>query len=240
MSTATDSAGRPLTVAAAGGWFRPVTRASFPPGRHAPGMRPRASPGAAGDDAAMSAAPAPMIVISGPSGVGKSTVSRLVAAAFERSVHVQADALMAFVVNGWVDPWLPEAEHQHEVVGGALAVAAMQFAGGGYTTVVDGHLFPRGVQGLAVACASRSVPVHYVVLRADLATCWARASDRGEGHWALEPVTFAESHARFARIGAHEAHVVGATGRPEDVAARVLTAFRAGIAVTGEHSSQNG
>jgi len=188
----------------------------------------------------MSAEPAPIIVVSGPAGVGKSTVSRLVAANFERSVHVQTDVLAAFVVNGWVEPWRPEADRQHEVVGGVLAVAAMQFAGSSYTTVVDGHLFPRGVEGLAVACAKRSVPLHYVVLRASLATCWARACGRGEGRWPLESVTFGELHARFAEIGACEAHLVDATGPPEEVAADVLTAFRAGSTAVGGNPQPDG
>ncbi|MCU1430777.1 MAG: shikimate kinase, partial [Actinomycetia bacterium] len=56
----------------------------------------------------------PIIVVSGPGGVGKSTVSHLIAAAFDRSVHLQTDDLMASVVKGWVDPNLPEAGHQNE------------------------------------------------------------------------------------------------------------------------------
>ena len=45
----------------------------------------------------------PLIVLSGPTGVGKSTVGRLVAAEFARSVHLRADDLMASVVGGFVD-----------------------------------------------------------------------------------------------------------------------------------------
>ena len=186
----------------------------------------------------MSAEAAPIIVVAGPSGVGKSTVSRLVAAAFEWSAIVPTDTVRGFVVNGWVDPWLPEAERQHEIIGGVLAVAAMQLAGGGYTTVVDGHLFPRGVEGLAVACARRSVPLHYVVLRADLATCWARARSRGEGRWPLEWASFDELHAKFAQVGAYEPHVIDATGPSEHVAACVLTALREGrLTVSGQPSA---
>lgn len=193
-----------------------------------------------GDDGAMSAEPAPIIVVSGPSGVGKSAVSRLVAAAFEWSAIVPTDILRGFVVNGWLDPWLAlaEAQRQHEVIGGVLAVAAMQFAKGGYTTVVDGHLFPRGVEGLAATCTRRSVPLHYVVLRADLATCWARARRRGEGRWLLESGTFDELHAKFAEVGAYEQHVIDATGPSEDVAARVLTALRDGrLTMSGQPSA---
>ena len=97
---------------------------------------------------------------------------------------------MGFVVSGWVDPWLPAAQRQHEIVGGVLPVAAMQFAGSGYTTVVDGHLFPRGIEGLAVAFARRSVPLHYVVLRALISPpVRARVRSRGEGRWPLDSGT---------------------------------------------------
>lgn len=96
----------------------------------------------------------PVIVVSGPGGVGKSTIAHLVAAAFERSVHLNTDDLMASVVSGWVDPNLPEAEHQNAAIGGVVAVSAMGFANDGYTTVVDGYLFPDGVVGLAAGAGA--------------------------------------------------------------------------------------
>ncbi len=119
-----------------------------------------------------------MIVVSGPAGVGKTTVSRLVAAEFDRSVHLDTADFMAAIVSGWVDPNDPAASSQHEAVGGALAVSAMGFAGDGYTTVVDGHLFPDGVAGLAAACSARGLECHYVVLDADLETHCTRGSAR--------------------------------------------------------------
>lgn len=171
---------------------------------------------------------APILVVSGPSGVGKTTVSRLLAAEFDRSVHLKTDDFMASIVSGWVDPNSPEAEAQHEAVGGALAVSAMGFAGDGYTTVVDGHLFPDGVAGLAAASATRGIACHYVVLSAPLATCWERARGRGEGRWPLEEEPFATVHARFAALGVDRRHVVDALGSAEDARDAVLVAFHAG------------
>lgn len=66
--------------------------------------------------------------MSGPTGVGKSTIAQVVASTFDRSVHLETDDLMASVVSGWVDPSLPDAEPQNTAVGSALAVAAMSFA----------------------------------------------------------------------------------------------------------------
>ena len=54
-------------------------------------------------------------------------MSRLVAATFEESVHVRIDDFTRFTVNGWVEPWLPEAAHQNRVLGSAVVAAAMEF-----------------------------------------------------------------------------------------------------------------
>jgi predicted kinase len=176
-----------------------------------------------------------VIVVSGRPGVGKTTVSRLVAATFDPSVHLQADDLMASIVSGWIDPNLPEAEQQNEAIGGVLAVSAMSFARAGYTTIVDGFVFPEGVEGLAAACASRGLSCHYVVLTADLDTCWARARRRGEGRWPLEFSPFAAAHGRFDDPDLDGRHMVEALGSPEDTRDTVLSAFRAGrLIVTGQ------
>jgi predicted kinase len=169
----------------------------------------------------------PVIVVSGAPGVGKSTMSHLVAAAFDHSVHLRADDFMASIVSGWLDPNLPQASAQSEAVGGALAVSAMSFAGDGYTTVVDGFLFPDGVAGLAAGCTARDLSCHYVVLMADLETCWARAGSRGEGRWPLEDGPFAAVHAKFADLDLPERHLVDATGTAPSTCAAVLSAYRA-------------
>lgn len=207
---------------------RAVSRALLAPrpGRVAPDHR-AATPGRT-----MTGTPSPIVVVSGPTAVGKSTVSRLVATALPTSAHLQGDDFLYAIVGGWVQPWLPEAAEQHEVVGAAMAVASMAFAEGGYTVVLDGHLFPAGVEGLAAACARRGIAVHYAVLRADLDTCLARANGRGEG-WGrdttsladLQPL-LADLHTRFADLGAFEAHVIDASGTPDQVAVAVLTALR--------------
>jgi predicted kinase len=175
----------------------------------------------------------PIIIVSGPAGVGKTTVSRLVAASFDRSVHLQVDELMASVVSGWVAPDSPDAVSQNLAIGGALAASAMTFAEHGYTTVVDGHLFPDGVRGLADAGAMRRLSCHYVVLMADLDTCWARARNRGEGRWPLEREPFEALHTRFAGLDLPRRCVVEASEPPDRTRDALVAAFHAGRLIVG-------
>lgn len=178
----------------------------------------------ADDQRSASDAPAPILVVTGPSGAGKTTVGRLVAATFERSAHVQTDLFMSFVASGWVEPHLAEAVHQNHVLGGAVAAAALQFATGGYTIVVDGHIFPEGLDGLAHHSARRGVTLHYAVLRPDLATCLTRVQQRRHGD-PEDLESFTRLHARFADLGDHEANVIDATRPPDEVAAAMVAAF---------------
>lgn len=164
-------------------------------------------------------------------------MARLVAAAFERSVHLKTDDLMAAVVNGWIDPNLPEAQQQNQAIGAASAVTAMSFAQHGYTTVMDGHLFIDGVEGLAAACSDRGLSCSYAVLTADLDTCWTRAIGRsegvapGEGRWPLEYGPFVDLYTRFSHQDLDERHTIDAEGPASAVSDAVVTAFEAGTLV---------
>lgn len=105
--------------------------------------------------------------------------------------------------------------------------AAMQFADGGYTVVVDGHVFSNSLEELARACLHREVPLHYAVLRCDLGTCLERATNGSIGE-PPNPGRFAELHAKFDELGEHERNVVEASGTSDDVAGAVLAAFHSG------------
>lgn len=171
-------------------------------------------------------AKAPVIIISGPSGSGKTTASRMVAADFDRSVHIGVDDVMASIVGGWIDPSLPEAATQNFAVGAAVAVAAMSWAEHGYAAVVDGTLFTEGATGLAAACDARDIACRFVVLGADLATCWARATRRAPGRWPVNYESFVALHSRFEATD--PARVIDAHQPPDSVAVAVVSAVRDG------------
>lgn len=143
---------------------------------------------------------------------------------------MRLDDFMAFVVNGWVDPSLAESERQSAVLGAAVAATALRFAEGGYTVVLDGQFFPEGVEEMVGIFQTRSLSLHYAVLRPDLETCTTRAGNRGldTGHFRFDAAAVAQLHARFADLGAYEAHVIDGLSAPEVVAEATLAAFRDG------------
>src|SRR6266513_952624 len=71
---------------------------------------------------------APLVIVTGPPGAGKSTVARLLGYRFERSVVVEGDAFFAFLARGAIPPWLPESHAQNEIVTEAAAGAAGRYA----------------------------------------------------------------------------------------------------------------
>jgi hypothetical protein len=150
----------------------------------------------------------------------------MVAAALDPSVCFRVDDFMTWIVNGWVEPGLSESAHQNRVLGAAAAAAAIQFACGGYTVVLDGTFFPDGAEGMSQMCRPRAVPLHYAVLRPDLATCQARVARRGSGD--PDDPQFARLHARFADLGDREVNVVEASNSPQQVVGAVLAAFASG------------
>ena len=85
---------------------------------------------------------APLLVITGPPGAGKTTVARSVAQTFDKSALVEGDAFFGFLSSGAIAPWLPEAHDQNDSVIRVAASAAGQFASAGYVTIFDGIVGP--------------------------------------------------------------------------------------------------
>ena len=46
-----------------------------------------------------------LYVITGPAGVGKSTISRKIAESFEKSVIIEGDDIYHLVIGGYISPW---------------------------------------------------------------------------------------------------------------------------------------
>ena len=141
--------------------------------------------GAQGYGCPMTAGPSvPIVLLTGPPGGGKSTVGRLVAEAFERSVHIEADIVRESIVGGFVHPssemfgdeGIAQFALQREIV----VAWALRKAEAGYVPVIDDAPIPpdgRFEEQYAPLLALPSA--RPVVLRADGEVVRGRIRARG-------------------------------------------------------------
>ena len=63
------------------------------------------------------------MIVSGPPGSGKTTVSAALASDYERGVHLESDWFFRSIRSGFVEPWLSDAHSQNAAVMVAVADA---------------------------------------------------------------------------------------------------------------------
>jgi cytidylate kinase len=169
---------------------------------------------------------APLLIVTGPPGAGKSTVAALVVERFEPSALVEGDAFFGFLRRGAIEPWLPASKTQNETVVEGSAAAAGRFARGGITTVFDGMVGPWFLPTFAAATGLDRLD--YVVLLPSVEQCVARVATR-EGHGFTDEPATRKMHAEFTASAIDPRHVLlDPTGPPEAIAARIASAIAAG------------
>lgn len=172
---------------------------------------------------------ASLLVVTGPPGAGKSTVARIVADRVERSVLVESDSFFGFLASGAIQPWLPEAADQNEIVTRAAAAAAGGYVSGGYTTVYDGVVGPLFLPTFASAAGLDRLD--YVILLPSVEQCVERVATRRDHRFRDERTT-RKLHAEFAGADIDRRHVVlDPPKSPEVVASVVEAAYASGSLV---------
>ncbi|HEU5253138.1 MAG TPA: AAA family ATPase [Solirubrobacterales bacterium] len=163
------------------------------------------------------------LILTGPPGVGKTTVAGLLARREERSVHVEADRFFFFVKSGFVEPWDPASAEQNQLVMKTAAFAAASYAGEGYATIFEGIVIPRWTLGVVrEAFETAGVPTSYAVLRAPQADCVARVQEREGDPDAYAPEVLAALCSEFDDLEAFERHAVDVAGMDAEQGAAAL------------------
>jgi len=172
-----------------------------------------------------------IVIVSGPPGAGKSTVSRRLAqdAVGPLGMHMHTDDMYAYIRKGFVEPWRSDSQAQNVTLMNAMAASAAICAAGGYEVVIDGIVGPWFFDPWIQAARSRSLELHYVVLLPDEAATVARATARTAPGAMTDAGVTRQMWQAFQDFAPAPAHVVDTTGQaPEQTVAAVVAALAEG------------
>jgi predicted kinase len=165
------------------------------------------------------------LILTGPPGVGKTTVAGILARQAERAVHLEADRFFFFISSGFIEPWDPESHEQNQLVMKTAAAAAASYAQAGYWTVFEGIVIPRWTLGvIRQALEARGVATAYAVLRAPRSECAERVGKREGDPDLFEPGVLAAISSEFDDLEEFECHAIDIAGMDAEQAAAAVSA----------------
>jgi predicted kinase len=164
----------------------------------------------------------PVLILTGPPGVGKSTTAALLADRTAAGVHLESDVFFRFIRGGGLEPWKPESHGQNRIVMEIVGAAAAAYAGAGYFVVIDGIVLPRWfLVPLRNSLRQAGQGVAYIVLNAPLEACASRVAER-EKVPLSEPGVVSGMWSQFEDLAEFERHRLDvASMGPDEVAAEV-------------------
>jgi cytidylate kinase len=159
-----------------------------------------------------------LVVVTGPPGAGKSSVSEHLVDRRTPSALVAGDAFFAMIRQGYILPWLPQSHHQNKVVIEAASAAAGRLAGICFV-VYDGVVGPWLLPTFAQAAGMPEL--HYVVLMPPLDVCLERVGSRVDHGFRDLSVT-RDMHQQFARARVDTRYLVTESEQPPADLAEVV------------------
>jgi ADP-ribose pyrophosphatase YjhB (NUDIX family) len=133
-------------------------------------------------DAALT--PAPVIIVTGPAGAGKTSVARELCRRFARSAHVEVDRLRDMIRSGYESPVpgengrLSEAAFQIELAQRNAAALARNFTREQFTTVIDDVLETEDDLNRYIEALGPSADIRFLTLLPDAETLAQRDAGR--------------------------------------------------------------
>lgn len=121
-----------------------------------------------------------IVILTGPPGAGKSTVSRLLAQKVERAIVVPVDDVRDWVVQGIAHPtdWTDETERQFQLAEAVACATARIYDDAGFLVMLDHCRSLERWDDMAAAHLT-GYAVHRIGLFPDLETNLARNATRG-------------------------------------------------------------
>ena len=149
-----------------------------------------------------------LIVITGPPGAGKSSVSEHLANRFEPSALVPGDSFFAMIKQGYILPWLPQSRRQNTVVIEAAAATAGRLTDI-CSVVYDGVLGPWF---LPTFVRATGLPhIQYLILLPPVELCLERVQLR-VGHRFSDLSATRDLHEQFASAAVDTRHLINEAG----------------------------